>query len=263
MRHFMRRSLLVQLLSVYLLFVVVVLIAGVVVNAVVEQQLSNDAQASDQALAQEIALQTSLQLTNAEQSVKALGNLALQATSPGEIASAFQVFQAARSDVDHVDWLDPLGGYIVSCSPYPPYPLCQLGIVAEFSPQDIVQRARTTHGPVFDVGIAAGTNFNINPGVIIAESVYAHDGQPVGIVAVNISLAQLSVPLEKVVNAQQHLNRQLVISIIDKRGELIATPYPKQYLWTVLNELPGAAQALQGKVASNLGTGPDGQDWLF
>src|SRR6202035_5371376 len=117
---------------------------------------------------------------------------------------------------------------IVSCSPYPqpypPYPLCQSGIVAEFSPQDIVQKARTTHSPVFDVGIAAGTNFNINPGVIIAESVYAHDGQPVGIVAVNISLAQLSVPLEKVVNAQQHLNRQLVISIIDNRGELIATP---------------------------------------
>lgn len=77
MLHFMRRSLLVQLLSVYLLFVMVVLIAGVVVNAVVEQQLSNDAQASDQALAQEIALQTSLQLANAEQSVKALGNLAL------------------------------------------------------------------------------------------------------------------------------------------------------------------------------------------
>src|SRR5581483_5217713 len=150
MQHFMRRSLLVQLLSVYLLFVVVVLIAGVVVNAVVERQLSNDAQASNQALAQEIALQTSLQLTNAEQSVEALGKLVLQAHTPDEIAKIFQTFQAARSDVDHVDWLDPLGGYIVSCSP------CQSGIVAEFSPQEILQRARTTptHGPVFDVGIA-------------------------------------------------------------------------------------------------------------
>ncbi|HKV59605.1 MAG TPA: ATP-binding protein [Ktedonobacteraceae bacterium] len=261
MQHFMRRSLLVQLLSVYLLFVVVVLLAGVVVNAVVEQQMSNDAQASNQALAQEIALQTSLQLTNAEQSVEALGKLALQASTPTEIAKVFQTFQAARSDVDHIDWLDPLGGYIVSCSP------CQSGIVAEFSPQDIVQRARTTptHGPVFDVGIATGTgtNFHIEPGVIIAEPVYANNNQLVGIVVVNLSLAQLSVPLEKVVDAQQRQNRQLIISIIDNRGELIATPYPNQYLWTVLNELPGADQALQGHTASRLSPGPDGQDWLF
>ena len=51
MVHFMSRSLLVQLLSVYLLFVIVVLLGGVGVNAVVEQQLRNNVQASDQALA--------------------------------------------------------------------------------------------------------------------------------------------------------------------------------------------------------------------
>ena len=261
MQHFMRRSLLVQLLSVYLLFVVVVLVAGVVVNAVVERQLSNDAQASDQALGQEIALQTSLQLSNAEQSLNALGKLALQGHTPAEIASTFQAFQAARSDVDHVDWLDPLGSYIVSCSPNLP---CQLGIVAEFSPQDIVQKARNSHAPVFDVGIATGTGYQIAPGVIIAESVYDNSGHMVGIVAVNLTLAQLSVPLEKVVDAQQRQRHQLVISIIDNRGELIASPYIiQQYLWNVLNELPGADQALQGRIASSFGTGPDGQDWLF
>src|SRR5579859_6223149 len=178
MQHFMRRSLLVQLLSVYLLFVVV--------NAVVERQLSNDAQASDQALGQEIALQTSLQLSNAEQSLNALGKLALQGHTPAEIANTFQAFQAARSDVDHVDWLDPLGSYIVSCSPNLP---CQLGIVAEFSPQDIVQKARNSHAPVFDVGIATGTGYQIAPGVIIAESVYDNSGHMVGIVAVKIGRA--------------------------------------------------------------------------
>src|SRR5579872_6997569 len=265
MQHFMRRSLLVQLLSVYLLFVMVVLLAGVGVNAAVEQQLSDDAQASNRALAQEIALQTSLQLTNAEQSVEALGKLALQASTPDEIAKVFQTFQAARSDVGHVDWLDPLGSFIVSCSPNPPKPNppCQSGIVAEFSPQEIVQRASLSSGPVYDVGIATGPNFNISPGVIIAETVRANNGSPVGIVAVNLSLAQLSVPLEKVVNAQRLLNRKLMISIIDNRGELIATPNPDQYLWNVLNDLPGADQALQGYNASRLSPGPAGQDWLF
>src|SRR5215472_16466047 len=114
MRHFLHRSLLVQLLSVYLLFVLIVLLGGVGVNAVVEQRLRADVQSSDQALAQEIALDTSLQMRNAEDSVGRLGTLLLQAGTPEQIASIFQAFQAARSDVDHVYWLDPLGVLRVS-----------------------------------------------------------------------------------------------------------------------------------------------------
>ncbi len=82
MVQFMRRSLLIQLLSIYLLFVVIVLLGGLEVNAVVEQKLRNDVQASDQALAQEIALETSLHIRVAEQSLVALGKLALPASTP-------------------------------------------------------------------------------------------------------------------------------------------------------------------------------------
>ena len=89
MLPFVRRSLLVQLLSVYLLFVIVVLLGGVEVNAVVEQQLRNDVQASDQALAQEIALQTSLQLQSAENSLVKLGSL-VQDSTPGTMAKTFR-----------------------------------------------------------------------------------------------------------------------------------------------------------------------------
>src|SRR6266851_1238398 len=255
MLHFMSRSLLVQLLSVYLLFAVVVLIGGVGVNAIVEQQLRNDVQASNRALAQEIALQTSLQLRGAENALVALGKLVLQTDTPDAIANIFQAFQAARSDVDQVYWLDPLGGFIVSCSP------CQFGLVAEFSPQDIVQRAHTTSGPVFEVGIAAEPP--LNPGLIIAEAVHANSGKLVGIVAASLSLAELSVPLGTVIHAQQLQGRRLNISIIDNQGELIASPDQHRFLFTVLDELPGADQALQGHVVSRLGPGPDGQDWLF
>ncbi|HEY0753610.1 MAG TPA: hypothetical protein VGD98_06580 [Ktedonobacteraceae bacterium] len=48
------RSLLLQLLSVYLLFVIVVLAGGLGVNAIFERRLSDDVHASDQALAQEV-----------------------------------------------------------------------------------------------------------------------------------------------------------------------------------------------------------------
>jgi PAS domain S-box-containing protein len=257
MLHFMRRSLLVQLLSVYLLFVVVVLLGGVAVNALVEQQLSNDAQASDQALAQEIALQTGLQLRSAENALVAFSKLIVLPRTPAAIESTIQAFQSARSDVDQVYWLDPVGSLRVSCS----RAACESKVVAEFSPPDVVRRARMATGPVFEVGVAVEPTFNA--GVIIAEPVYVSSGQLVGIVAANLSLKELSVPLTNVVQAQQHQGRRLLISIIDDQGRLIATPQPERILWTVLNELPGADQALQGHVASRMGPGPDGQDWLF
>src|SRR5712692_9376510 len=257
MQHFMRRSLLVQLLSVYLLFVVVELIAGVGVNAVVERQLSNDAQASDQALAQEIALETSLHLHDAENALVAMSKLAVQAGTLDTIARTFHDFKASRSDVDQVYWLDPLGTLLVS------WPSDKVGLGAEFAPPDIIQRvlSPSARGPVFDVGVAAETTYNA--GVIIAEPVRASSGELVGIVAASFSLVELSNPLKTVVQAQQRQNRRLIISIIDGRGELIATPYHEQILWTVLNELPGADQALHGHIASSLGTGTDGQNWLF
>ncbi len=258
MLHYVRRSLLFQLLSVYLLFVIVVLIGGMEVNTVVEQQLRNDAQASDQALAQEIALETSLHLRDAENALVALGKLVKQNNTPAAIAGAFRTFQAARSDVDHVYWLDPLGGVSVS---WPP-----IGIVAEFSPQGIIQQALNPKStvPVFEVGIVNfTTGSTIEPGLIIAEPVRTPNGNLVGIVVANLSLVELSVPVSTVVHAQQRQGRQLMISIIDDHSVLIATPDQRRILQTVLDELPGANQALQGHVASQVGPGSDGQDWLF
>jgi len=254
MQHFMRRSLLVQLLSVYLLFVIVVLLGGLEVNFAVEQRLSADVQASDQALAQELASETSLHLLDAENALVTLGNLAKNET-PAAMVNIFQAWKSARSDVDQVYWLDSVGDLLVS------WPASKAGVGAEFSPPTVVQQAITARGPAFEVGIAAETTSD--PGVIIAQSVRASSGTRVGIIAASFSLAELSVPLSKVIQAQQHLGRRLMISIIDDQGRLIATPQHQRILQTVLDELPGAASALQGQVASRVGPGPDGQDWLF
>src|SRR6266496_3699976 len=263
MLHFMRRSLLVQLLSVYLLFVVVVLIGGVGVNTVVAQKLRNDVQASDQALAQEIAVETSLHLSDSESSLAKLGTLTVQADTHAAIVSLFQAFEAARNDVDQVYWLDSVGALVVSCPPLPGK--CQDKLKAEFSPPEVIQRALTEPGPVyepvFEVGAVVEPTFNA--GVIIAYPAHARGGKLVGFVAASFSLAKLSNPLEAVVNAQQEQGRRLMISIIDDGGKLIATPDHKQILFTELNEMPGADQALQGYAASHQGLGPDGRDWLF
>jgi PAS domain S-box-containing protein len=262
MLHFMRRSLLFQLLSVYLLFVVIVLIGGLGVNAVVAQQISNDAQASDQALAQEIAVETNLHLLDAENSLVALSKLMVKANTPVAKESIFQAFLAARNDVDHIYFLDPLGAISVSCPQLPGK--CQDRLVAEFSPPNVIERAIAPQlhpHPVFEVGAVVEPTFNA--GVIIAEPVHDSSGNLVGIIATNFSLGDLSEPLKAVVKAQQDQGRRLMISLIDDRGELIATPDPGRILQTVLDELPGADQALRGNTASRQGPGPGGQDWLF
>ncbi|MBA2393565.1 MAG: cache domain-containing protein, partial [Ktedonobacteraceae bacterium] len=265
MQHFVRRSLLVQLLSVYLLFVVVVLLGGVGVNAVVEQKLRNDVQASDQALAQEIALQTNIQMTDTEEALVGLGRLAQRAGTPEAMANTFQTFQAARSDVDQVYWLDAVGIVRISCPPLPQ--TCNVtsgleGVGSEFAPPTVVQQALVSTSPVFEVGIAVETTRD--SGVIIAEPVRTLAGQLIGIVAASISLKELSNPLTKVIQAQRTSHRQLMISIIDSQGWLIATPDDRRILYTVLDELPGAEQALHNHTTtSSLGPGPDGQDWLF
>ncbi len=258
MRQFVRQSLLLQLLSVYLLFVTVVLVGGIGVNAVIEQQLRNDVQAADQALAQEIALETSLHLSDAGHALTRLGQLVVQDKVPAAMEKDFQVFQAARSDVDHVYWLDPLGTVLLS------WPQDVIRVGAEFSPPGVVEQAMMATKPVFEVGIVGIAAKNvIDPGVIIAEPLRTHNGELIGIVAASFSLVELSVPLSRVVQAQKQQNRQLMISIIDGNGVLIATPDRERILQTVLDELPGADEALQGHVASSVGTGSDGQSWLF
>src|SRR5581483_9075756 len=206
-------------------------------------------------LAQDIALETSLQLQDAEHALVSLGKLLLQDNTSDAIEHTFQSFQAARSDVEQVYWLGPIGDVRVF------WPSSNVGLGSEFSPPNVVERARTASGPIFEVGIAAETT--LNAGVIVAEPVRAPDNTLIGIVAANISLQELSTPLQKVVDAQQHQGRRLLISIIDDRGELIATPERERILQTVLDKLPGADQALHGQASSLLGPGPDGQEWLF
>lgn len=266
MRNSKRRSLLIQMLSVYLLFVVVVLIADAGFNLVVEQQLRNEAQTADQALGQEIALATSLQISDDANSLTSLGVLAVKAGSPAALTEIFRAYQAARIDVDHVYWLDPVGVLQVA------WPQDnQVGAGGEFSPPDIVQRARMSTGPVFEVGIAVESplqagSYNpgaINAGVIIAAPVRDEQHHLLGIMATSISLVELSEPLLNVVNAQLKQRHHLQISILDARGELIATPQHERILQTVLDELPGADQALRGHTVSLIGPGPNGQNWLF
>src|SRR5579884_2242214 len=253
MTRWMRRSLLAQMVGVYLAFVLVVLGAGLAVNALVEQQLRAQVEASDQALAQEIALQTGSTLVKADTSLDNLSTIVARLGDNADaIAAAFRDFRAANGDVDRVYWLDSIGTLLLTvpeeATPSP----------VEFEPPGVVQRVLLGQEPAIEVGLA--TAQPRQAGVIMADPVRDAHGNLIGMVAMSLSLKGLSDPLVQVVNAQAG---RLTISVIDAQGELIATPESSRLLNTVVDELPGADEALRGHPTSRLGPGPNNQDWLY
>jgi signal transduction histidine kinase len=259
-RRIVRRSLLVQLVSVYLLFVTLVLVTGVAVNAAVEQNLRDEVEASDQALAKEIALDTSSKLVSVEASLMTLGTLARQAGTRDAMLDMFHAFMVARSDVEHVYWLDPLGQIVMSVKSPTSAPDNLRDNL--FSPVSVIEQAWPADGPVFEEGIEQNTNV-----MIIAFAV--HDdasGRIVGFVVIRLSLDQLSTPLVAVVQTQKRQSPNLNISIINDQGVVVASSKSDRILQTMAPELPGADQALQGNNQSRLGTAPDDKhkaDYLF
>lgn len=300
--NYLRRSLLVQLVSVYLVFVFVVLVTGIGVNTIIEQRLRADVQAADQALAQEIAGQTSQRMISASKAIQGLSNLALRNASQAGVTTDSQAFKDAlahdfeavmdaQGDILHVSWLDPFGSVVVSVArPSAESAPTQDGsgvVGQEFSPPSVVQDARyedatnegaakkgvhNANAPVYEVGIASETTNEA--GVIVAQPVddaainttSASNPHLIGIVAMSISLVQLSTPLQDVVAVQRQERRTLKISVIDNTGLLVASSDTSQVsglLFNVLSELPGADRALMGRAVSRVGPGVDGTDWLY
>lgn len=253
-----QQSLLVQLLSGYLLFVLIVLGTGLIVNAVVQQELQSQVQASDLALAQEMAIETSIKLDNAKASVADLSQQ--QEVRQGDLAAmqrTFSAFKMARRDIDRIYWLDARGVLRVSV---PEDPLT-LGVDFSNDPLSVYRMARNTTSPIVEEGVVDLTTFDAV--VAVAQAVYTPDGKLQGIVATNLSLNVLSVPLRTVIAAQERQQHHLLISLLDQHGQLIGTSERERLLQPVADELPGASDALAGHSATRLGPGPDGQEWLF
>lgn len=256
MLHLVRRSLLVQLLGVYLLFVAAVLATDLEVNSVAQQQVSAEVQTTDLALAQEIALQTDTQLRGITAALIQLSHLdAVRRGDVGAMASAFQAYKAARQDVDLVYWLDPRGTLQISM----PTDIRTLG--EDFSGQPVFQSARAASGPVVEDGIVDLTTFNAV--VTFAVPVRDRAGRLRGVLATNLLLDDLSAPLRTIIAAQAHQHQHLLINIVDAQGRLIASPERERLLQTVVDEIPGAADALAGRTVARSGADPQGQRWLY
>lgn len=246
-------SLIRPLLGGYLVFVLVVLGAGMAVTTYVRGQLQAQVQAADLALAQAVALELDNKLQSAQDALKELARLdELRNGDPAAIQRVLRAFKAARQDTDSVYWLDAQGLLELSV---PSSPRTQ-GI--DYSGEQIFLSARQSGQPLVAAGVVDLTTFN--PVAVLGHPVYSDEGRFRGVVAANVLLDELSAPLRTIVSEQ---GRPLHIQVLNAEGLLIAADDRARLLQPLLAELPGAAAALAGRPATSLGTRRDGSTWLF
>lgn len=255
-RDLPRRSLLVQLLGVYLLFVAAIFAADYKVNAVAQQQVTSQVQTTDLALAQEISSETENKISGAERTLVRLSRLtSVRRGNVAAMSDAFHSFHAARTDVDLVYWLDAQGILQFSV----PSNLRTLG--ESFAGQPIFTAALRSKRPVLQDGVIDYTTYKAV--VKLAVPVRDSRGRLLGVLGTDLLLSDLTEPIVGVEKSQAKQHQHVVISIVDARGWLIGTVQAESILQSVLNVLPGAADALAGRVATRQGTDAQGQQWLY
>lgn len=257
MVHLLRRSLLLQLVGVYLLFVAIVLASGLEADAVGQQQLESQIQSTDLALAQEVAFDTYTDVDNVATSL-----IVLSRTVAGEVhdsagmSAVFSAYKIARGDVDHIYWLDTTGALRVSVPSDPR----TLG--TRFASMPVFQQAENSNGPVVEGGSVDPTTSN--KVMTIGEAVRDNRGQFMGVVATSLLLGELSSSLQIVIAAQPIQGQHLIIDILDNSGQLIASPERDGLeLRFAASQIPGAQDAIAGRTAITQGPGPNGQTWLY
>jgi hypothetical protein len=251
-----RQSLLVRLLGAYLLFVALVLGIGYAVNWIMQGQIQADVQRADLALAQAIALDVDAKLRGAHDSLEQLSALD-EVQSGDEIAMerAFRAFKAARSDIDRVYWFDLVGIMRVSV----PENARTQG--SDFSQRRVFQQASIASGPITEAGIVDLTTYQAV--AVVAQPVRDQQGHLLGVVVTNLRLDDFSSSLRAIVDEQTRQQKPLDISLVDNQGLLVASPAQERLLQPMLDELPGLAEALAGRITTRVAPGPQHRDWLF
>lgn len=256
MTQLVRRSLLVQLLGVYLVFVLIVIISGIEVDAVGQRQIREQIRAGDLVLAQEVAFDTYTTISGVETSLVEFDwNVASSVHDTTNMASMFAAYKTARLDVGRVYWLDAQGVLRVSVPNNP------RTMGANYAASSLFRLAQFSDGPVVEGGtIDPTTSQDI---VTVADAVHGSRGEFLGVLATTLLIDSLSTPVQTVTAAQSLQGQHVTITMIDDQGRVIASPFEKQFLRTERSMLPGANDALSGSTATNEVRGPQGADWLY
>lgn len=258
MHYLIRRKISLQLLSLYLLFVIPILLGGAGLYVFQQRVLTQNAFQADLALSQAVALEVGTNLRAATEIDSELSTTqAARDLDLKQLASVFANSSHAHPDISLYFMCDPSGNMITN------YPFSPSAIGQNFRFRDYFQEALKSDVPfISSGGISTITDDYV---VSVANRITNDKGQIVGVMVINLSLDKLTSRLNTI---HQRLapSSEVGIWVIDHMGQTIATTkgifaflnLPEDYAGLIL----AAHDALQGK-AGNLITHNQARDWLY
>jgi len=255
--NFWRRDLGVQLLALYLLFVLPVVVAALIFDAAASAQLERDVKAADLALGRAIALETDAFLQQAMSAVSEFAAMPeVRSADSDQLAPLFVTAMAARPDINLFYFLDDKGTMVYHAPTGPGSTVGQ-----DFSFRQYFKDARVTDGPVVSTGRISPTTGQ--PVTTVVHRVLNERGQFAGVVATNLALERLSETLAEVAAQDGSAGSDPIISIIDAGGQVIAHPDPQQLLSDAYTGLPGLKTLRGALPASQIAADSSGREWLY
>jgi len=206
MRSFpLRRDLGLQLLALWLLFVLLVVVAVFVFEFVASRRLEADIKAADLALARAVAQETDTAMGNALLAVQQLGTFpAVLSADMADMDTLFGILFTARSDVNLIYRLSEQG---IMLYHYPVAPGSTVG--TDFSFRDYFQTAQISRTPFVSEGrISPTTN---QPVATAVMPLWTSDDQFLGVVGTNLKLQDLSTSLA---NIARGYHRWLILPVV-------------------------------------------------
>ena len=249
-----RQDLRLQLLALYLLFVIPIFILVLLFFISASRRLQNDVATADLSLARAIALETEALLLKSKEAVQAFAQMpAVVEANPVEMEQAFAAGSAARQDINLFYRLSGEGMMLYH---YPPGPGSTVG--RDFSSRDYFQTARLTQEHVFSKGRVSPTT-----GKPVVSSVMPvfKQGRFDGVVATNLELQRLTETIKRIGLQLPH-SEALTIIMVDSTGQVLAHSKPAALLADVSGNLPGLSDVLSSREGWLITRDNRGVEWL-
>lgn len=255
-----------QLLALYLLFVLSIFVLAFALYVSASERLREDVAVTDLTLARSIALETDAMLLKAKEAVAAFAEMSavIEADEQG-MERLFAAGTAARQDIELFYRLSAEGLMLYH---YPSEPSL---IGQDFSLGEAFQKVRTTREHLFSNGHLSATTKRPVIGSLIpvfrdeANDTRTEQGRGErfdGMVGINIELEQLS-DIVRRIGLKLPQSQEVKIIIVDGMGQVIAHSEPDQLLNQMSERLPGISEVLSGREGSLTANDAWHVEWIY
>ncbi len=255
MPNIVRQKVSLQLLSLYLLFVIPVLLGGGGLYLFQRNTLEQNAFQSDQGLAQAVALEIGAYVQSASEIDRELAtSQAATSLDPRQLNSLFSSAFGAHPDISMYFILDPTGKMIFN------YPSNQISIVQDFGRRDYFLGAIRSSAPYVSSRRISDT-FHTSV-FTVATPMRSQSGLLVGIMAIDFSLDIFNLHLQAI-QRQLSPTSEVGIWIIDHHGQTVATTKADPTSQDLPDLPSGVAAVTQGDETGNFTAHQQSRDWLY